>query len=171
MATIAIKDMAVVGTTIGVNTPLLHGPEGASQTFARFDVLVSTGGYLVRAADDALCVGSDALIAGLATADASGTTSATVVYEPFIPGITLIEANLVADAAGADYTSVITNFGVAYGLAEVSGSYCLAADETGVTKAFATPLFFAAGSALGDVNARVIAVVNTSRFGRYGTAS
>lgn len=172
MATIAISAMQVVGTTLGVNTPTMHAYEKASQSYVRFDVLKNDSGYVSVAADDNVTVSASAAIMGLATAAATGTTAADVIFEPFIPGITLIEANLCADAAGAAHTLAQTNFGVAYGCdLYAAGKWILAVDETDVAQVLAIPLYPAAGSAIGDSNARVVAVVCSSHFVRSGTLS
>jgi len=168
MATITIKDMEVVGTTIGVSTPLMKAFEAAGQTYARFDVLINSGGYVAVGADDAASVSASAAVMGLALSAATGTTGAEVIFHPFIPGITLIEANLCADDAGTAHTLLQTNFGVAYGIGLVSGSWVLAVDNTTVTQVVAIPLRPAVGSAVGDSNARVVAVICSSHFVRAG---
>ena len=170
MATIGLGHMRVVGTTLGVSTPTMHGYEAASQTFKRFEVLkIKSNGYLEVATDDDPPVHSNTGVVGLATADASGTTAADLMFEPFIPGITLIEANLCADSAAAAHVSLLANFWtVAYGLSVDSNKWFLAVDNTADATIFALPIRVAAGSTLGDTNARVIAVVVSSAFVRWG---
>lgn len=171
MATIAIGHMQVIGATAGIGTPTMHGFEKASQTYGRFEVLKNDGGYVAVAADDVVSVSASAAVMGLACFAATGTTAADVIYHPFIPGLTLIEANLCADDAGAGHVSLISNMGVAYGIGVVSGKWVLCVDNTTVTQVVAMPLYIAAGSTLGDTNARVVAVVVSSHFVRSGTLS
>lgn len=171
MATIAITQMQVVGTTLGVSTPTMHGYEKASQTYVRGEVLRNDSGYMSVAADDAASVSASAAVMGTACFAATGTTAADVVFHPFIPGITLIEANLCADDAGAAHTLAQADFGVAYGIGVLSTKWLIAYDNTTVTQVVAIPLYPAAGSAIGDSNARVVAVICSSHFVRCGTLS
>lgn len=174
MATIGIGHMQVVGTTLGINTPTMRGEEKASQSYGRFEVLRNDSGYMAVAADDAVSVSASAAVMGLATDDATGTTGAEIIYHPFIPGITLIEANLCADDAGTGHVLAQTNFGVAYGIGVVSGKWVICVDNTTVTQVVAIPLRvtgLVGSGVVGDTNARVVAVICSSHFVRCGTLS
>ena len=160
--TFAKANLRVVQGPLGLSQTLLHGPEGAAQTFVKDDLLQYSSGDLVIAA----AADTPELLVGLSTHAASGVTDQAVQFQPFLPG-TLIEATLL-DAAAADFAFLDANRFEDYGYQGATGAWYL--DKTEVTAAdtFARIIdttFFLTTAGLwkkgvaGDTNVRVLALI------------
>lgn len=142
---LTVKDYIKPRRTLsGIDTPTMTVQKESATTWSKGAVIVVASGYAVVAADDA----ASGTIIGVAVENATdGKTEALIC--PALPGV-VFSAHLVADAAGADHTSLVTNRYVPYGIALVSApTYALAVDETTADAAMVIDFI----DAVGTVNA------------------
>lgn len=98
------------------NTPVMTGPEAASQTFVKGDILINASGYLQQAAADPV-----ANIVGVAVEDGHNDSSAgssNIKYVPAIPGI--VFKGVVHHSTASSAVNAATDRFTRYGLARSS---------------------------------------------------
>jgi hypothetical protein len=140
------KVVAISHTTrLGlVSTPILEGPEAASQTFKQGAVLVDSAGKVAEASND-----PTASILGIALHDASGTTDQTVMFVPALPHV-VFEATLEDQATG-DHALVQTNCWQDYGLKKTAAGLWYIDENDGTGPALIIRLVDPAGTIQGRV--------------------
>ena len=174
-STFTRKNPKVVGHIASLPIPMIGGKEGTTQSWLAGQVVLQSSGVLVVGTDNA----ETELIVGFACNNASGTTGAACSIIPAVPGL-LFEANLGRDAA---YTMLAADMFCTYSLGVTSAIHYLdedirTADTAAGSQVFATVIDFAydwvsgvwTKAAIGDTDARVLAVVAASTFAT-GTTS
>lgn len=161
-----VKNFRPVSTFTDAPPPLLEFEEGGSQTFLLGDPVKFSGGRIVVHGG-----GSEDEILGFAAGPAHNSTAGDdkILIWPALPTV-IYEGTLVATVS-TDHVLLITNIGVNYGLVKYTPDTpdVWAIDVAEVTD----PLFKIIGigsgddgdasSALGDTNARVKFVIDSSR--------
>jgi hypothetical protein len=144
---------------LGLNAnPVMTGPEAASQTFVKGDVLINSSGYLAQASADPV-----ANIVGVAIEDGHNDSSAgtsDIKYTPAIPG--MIFKGVVHNASSASLAVIAaTDRFTRYGLARSSTANVWYIDKTESSSAKKTVTIVDFDEAVSTTNGTVYFVFNT----------
>lgn len=171
-STFTVKRPRVVGHVQSLPLATRHGGEGAGQTWVKGDIVINSSGTLVITTDN-----PDAqVIVGMVHQAASTVTATSTPFTPLTQG-TILEINL-SDADGVNYVMVAGDMFTSFALGIASGVCFL---DTAISQAtagqgeklFAMVIGFArdrlstgafATAAVGDTDARVLAVVTNSAW-------
>lgn len=158
MATLALQNMEIVGHSLGTNIVPIPYTEGVAQGFAVGGVVTNLAGQAIAAIDGVLTT----ILMGITKSAASGVTNDPITILPFLPG-TVIRATLEDDGTPG-HVLVQLDIGRHYALGVNGANFYLDENNLTVEDAFARVIRIDEGSALGDVRARVYAVVIASFF-------
>lgn len=157
MATISKERIKAVLTLTDGPPAILHVLEGASQTYVRGEIGYRTGGYF-----EEITGNTPAVIYGVAAADGANDSDAETDNDVEVPVYLAAEGNVfegnMLEAAAADHVLVASDLGTPMAIQRVTADgkvYLNAAVKAGTSvRVFVHKV--AAGSAIGDTNARVL---------------